>query len=94
MAGEIRHFLLRDGRCYARRIVPNELREFIQKNELRIPLGSDRRAAIEQLPFALVKISSLIDHARDALSTRTADAQARAQVLAKPMKDVDLAKDH
>ncbi len=76
MAGKVRHLLLRDGRYYARRIVPKELREFIQKNEVRIPLGSDRRAAIEQLPYALVKIGSLINHARDALQTRAANAEA------------------
>ena len=36
MAGKVRHLLLRDGRYYARRIVPKEFREFIQKNEVRI----------------------------------------------------------
>jgi len=75
MAGKVRHLLLRGGRYYARRIGPKELREFIQKNELRIPLGSDRREAIGQLPFALVKISSLIDHAGDALEARAANAE-------------------
>ncbi|MDP3272102.1 tyrosine-type recombinase/integrase [Limnobacter sp.] len=94
MAGKIRHLLLRDGRYYARRIVPHELRDFIQKNELRIPLGSDRRAAIEQLPFALVKINSLIDHARDALQARDTNAAASVRALSEPMSDTALAKDH
>jgi hypothetical protein len=94
MAGKIRHLLLRDGRYYARRIVPHKLREIIQQNELRIPLGSDRREAIEQLPFALVKINSLIDHARDALQARDASAAASARALSEPMSDTALAKDH
>jgi integrase len=94
MAGKIRHLLLRDGRYYARRIVPKELRELIQKNELRIPLGSDRRDAIEQLPFALVKIGSLIDHARDTIQARAANAEARQRAQSEPMGDIALATDH
>lgn len=94
MAGKIRHLLFRKGRYYARRIVPKEIREFIKKNEVRIPLGSDRREAIEQLPFALVKISSLIDHARDALKARAANAAAGIRALSEPMSDTALAKDH
>lgn len=46
MAGKIRHLLYRDGRYYARRIVPQELRAVIGRNEVREPLGADKRRAM------------------------------------------------
>jgi hypothetical protein len=41
------------GRFFARKVVPSELRALLNKTELRVPLGADRRTAIAQLPAAL-----------------------------------------
>ncbi len=46
MAGQIRNFLERDGRYYALLVVPRDLRPYLKKTELRMPLGADWRQAI------------------------------------------------
>lgn len=64
------------------------------KNELREPLGPDRRLAIERLPIALVKINAQIDHARMALAARM---EREGKVLAArlaPMSLDELARMH
>ena len=88
-------FLLpREGRYYARRIVPQKLRSIIGKNELREPLGSDRRMAIERLPIAMVKINAQIDHARNVLAAQLErDGKALAKRSA-PMTPDELARVH
>ena len=94
MAVKIRFLLFRDGRYYARRIVPTELRPIIGKNELREPLGADRRRAIEQLPVALVKINALIDHARAAQYSRNGADRAYLAAKLAPMAASELARTH
>jgi integrase len=57
MARTVRNLLERDGRFYARVVVPTKLRPCLEgKTELRTPLGADRRAAIKALPNAIVAI--------------------------------------
>lgn len=64
MAGRVRFLLERDGRYYARKVVPIELRNYLKTTELRMPLGADRRIAIRSLPLALVSIDAKLDAAR------------------------------
>ncbi|WP_201744758.1 tyrosine-type recombinase/integrase [Neoaquamicrobium microcysteis] len=54
MAGKVRNLLNRDGRYFARLVIPKELRPFMDgKTELRTPLGPDRREALTKLPGAV-----------------------------------------
>jgi len=53
MAGKVRNLLNRDGRYFARLVVPKELVRFVGKTELRTPLGSDYREALKKLPGAV-----------------------------------------
>lgn len=53
MAGATRYLLDRNGRFFARLVVPKELRQVVGKRELRTPLGPDRRTAIKHLPGAV-----------------------------------------
>jgi hypothetical protein len=49
MAGELRHFMERDGRYFARLVIPEDLRPYLEnKTELRAPLGGDYRAAVRK----------------------------------------------
>jgi hypothetical protein len=69
--------------------VPPELRAYVGKRELREPLGADRRAAIEQLPLALVTINAVLDRARRALA-----AQHGASTRGAPLSAAELARAH
>ncbi|MDQ6436609.1 hypothetical protein RB623_21375 [Mesorhizobium sp. LHD-90] len=54
MAGKVRNLLNRDGRYFARLVIPKELRPFMDgKTELRKALGSDYRMALKMLPGAV-----------------------------------------
>lgn len=54
MAGKVRNLLNRDGRFFARLVIPKELRPFMdRKTELRTPLGPDYRTALKKLPGAV-----------------------------------------
>lgn len=53
---KIPYLLNRDGRYYARLVVPKDLRKIVGKSELREPLGPDRRAAIKLLPGQVAKM--------------------------------------
>jgi integrase len=94
MAGKIRHLLHRDGRYYARRVVPEPLRSTIGKNELRRPLGSDRRTAVEQLPFALASIGAQLDHARVTAGRLNAAAATASLARQAPMDSKAIASQH
>ena len=57
MAGKDRYLQERNGRYYARLVVPEMLRPYLDgTTELRSPLGADRRAAVKALPSAVVEI--------------------------------------
>ncbi|WP_449396792.1 tyrosine-type recombinase/integrase [Devosia riboflavina] len=94
MARKIPNLLLRDGRYYARKIVPLNLRPYIGRSELREPLGADRRIAIENLPGAMVVIKAQLDHARRALEAHVGAEAARAAVRAAPMSAEEIARTH
>ncbi|MBA8907893.1 integrase [Aminobacter ciceronei] len=54
MAGNVRNLLNREGRYFARLVIPKELRPFMNgKTELRTALGPDRREALKKLPGAV-----------------------------------------
>ncbi len=54
MAGKVRHLLNRDGRYFARIVIPPALRPYLDdKTELRTALGPDRRSALAKLPGAV-----------------------------------------
>ncbi|WP_442579129.1 hypothetical protein ACSBOB_26980 [Mesorhizobium sp. ASY16-5R] len=57
MAGKVRNLLNRDGRYFARLVIPKELRPFMDgKTELRTPLGADYRTALKVLPGAVAAL--------------------------------------
>jgi integrase len=94
LAGKIRYLLHVDGRYYARRVVPIELRKIIDKRELQEPLGADRRKALEQLPIALVRIQAKFDHARAALANSEALESAAVLQRSLPMSASSIAAMH
>lgn len=94
MAGKIRYLLFVDGRYYARRVVPQELRPIIGKRELQEPLGADRRQALDQLPVALVRIGAKLDHARAVLDGQDERDGAARTRKASPLSPEDLARLH
>lgn len=69
MSGKIRHLLNRDGRYYARLVIPEKLRPFLDgKTELRTPLGPDRRTALAKLPGAVADLQHKIGGAERKLT--------------------------
>lgn len=80
MASKVRNLLDRDGRFFARLVIPKELRPFMDgKTERRIFLDSDRREALKKLPGAIATIQHEI-----ALAERRADqAGARSVTIGR-----------
>lgn len=61
MAGNNKYLLNRDGRYFARIVIPKELRPFLDnKTELRAPLGADRRTAQARLHTAVAELQARI----------------------------------
>lgn len=61
MAAKVKHLLNRDGRYFARIVIPKELRAYLgNKTELREPLGADRRAAIAAHYGAMARLQAQI----------------------------------
>lgn len=61
MAGKVKYLLNRDGRYYARIVIPRELRQFLDnKHELRTPLGPDKRSAHARLHTAVAELQGQI----------------------------------
>ncbi|XKM39115.1 DUF6538 domain-containing protein [Rhizobium ruizarguesonis] len=70
MSKNPKYLLNRDGRYFARIVIPKDLRPFLEnKIELRSPLGPDRRTALAQLHTAVAE-----------LQARIAVAERKAQV--------------
>jgi hypothetical protein len=78
MAAQLRYFLNRGRRYFARLVVPADLRPYLNgKTELREPLGADRRISIRKHPSAVA-----------ALRERIADAEKkRAIASGKPIEN-------
>jgi integrase len=94
LAGKIRYLLYVDGRYYARRVVPAELRKILGKRELQEPLGADRRKAIEQLPIALVRINAKFDHARAVMAAGEERQNEERVAKSAPLPPAELAALH
>ncbi len=61
MAAKHKNLLNRDGRYFARIVIPKNLRPFLDnKTEFREPLGADRRTAIARLATALAGLQAKI----------------------------------
>jgi len=61
MARQPRYLLNRNGRYFARLVVPSSLRSFLDnKTELREALGPDRRVALSRLHSAVANLQSKI----------------------------------
>ncbi|MEO9900243.1 MULTISPECIES: site-specific integrase [Alphaproteobacteria] len=69
MAGKTKHILYRDGRFYARVVVPPGLRRIIGKTELREPLGADKRTAERNHHSVVASLLDQIDQARNQLAS-------------------------
>lgn len=77
MAGRVRNLLNRDGRYFARLVIPKDLRPFMnRRTELRTPLGADYREALKKLPGAV----ALLQH-QIALGERRAVEAGSKQVI-------------
>ncbi|MCT4332615.1 integrase [Paracoccus sp. YLB-12] len=68
MAGATRHLLNRNGRFFARLVVPKDLRRIVGKTELRSPLGPDRRTAMKNLPGAVAVLQDQLARAEHQLA--------------------------
>lgn len=80
MAGKVRNLLDRDGRYFARLVIPKELRPFMGgKSELRTALGPDYREALKKLPGAV----ALLQHEISLGERRAAEAGAREVTIGR-----------
>ena len=74
------YLLNRDGRFFARLVIPRELRPFMdRRTELRTALGPDRRDALKKLPGAV----ALLQHEIALAERHAADAGQRAVSLGR-----------
>ena len=89
MAGKVRYLLNRDGRYFARLVIPAELRPFMEsKTELRTPLGPDYRQAMRNLPGAV----ATMQHEIALAERRAAGAGVVVPVLGRyPMSNGQIA---
>lgn len=90
MAGKIRHFMERDGRYFARVVIPKDLRPFLDgKTELRASLGGDRSLAIRKHPAALAGLMESIASAE----RQSASATGKPVVPGRyPLTDAQIAR--
>ncbi len=89
MAGKTKYLLRRDGRYFARIVIPADLRPYLEnRTELRAPLGGDRREALRKHPIAVADLMHRVALAE----SRAAEAQGTPQVPGRyPMTDAQLA---
>ena len=78
MAGKIKNLLNRNGRYFARLVVPKDLRGIIDGAERRTALGADYREAVKKLPGAIAMIQHEFALAeRKAMQGRPTNTPAR-----------------
>lgn len=92
MAGRDKHLLNRDGRYFARLVVPKDLRPYMNgKTELRTPLGPDYRSAARKLPVAVAALMHDVARAE----RRAAAAVGKRVVVGRyPLSAEELAHSH
>lgn len=89
MAGKVRYLKPRDGRYYARIVVPKNLRSIVGKTELETPLGADRRQALAKLPSAVAALQGQI-----ALAEQQAKPKSGPVSLRFPLSVEQIANRH
>ncbi len=83
MAGKTRYLLNRNGRFFARLVVPKELRQIVGKSELRTLLGPDLRTAMKLLHGAVAALQHELAQAeRKAAATGAVKVQPGRYPLA------------
>lgn len=87
MAAAVRNVLYREGRYYARMVVPRVLRRIVGKTEFRAPLGADKRKAFEKSYAVLAGFRAKIEAARRQL-------EVKSRPRRRLMTDVELAHLH
>jgi integrase len=86
MAGKVQYLLNRDGRFFARLVIPKELRPFMNgRTELRTALGPDYRTAVKKLPGAV----ALLQHEIALAERRAVDAGERKVTVGRYPLAVD-----
>lgn len=86
MAGKIQYLLNRDGRFFARLVIPTELRPFMNgKTELRTALGPDYRTAVKKLSGAV----ALLQHEIALAERRAVEAGERKVTVGRYPLAVD-----
>ena len=69
MTGKLRNMVERDGRFFARLVVPLPLRPIVGKTELRTPLGGDRRLAVRNLYAEVARLQDVLTAAEAQLGS-------------------------
>ncbi len=94
MAGKVRYLLNRNGRYFARLVVPADLRKILgDKTELRTPLGPDYRTALKLLPGAVAELQHQIGQAERKAHPQTAIRHvARYPLMPKEIAAVNYAE--
>lgn len=86
MAGKVQYLLNRDGRFFARLVIPKELRPFMNgKTELRTALGPDYRTAVKKLSGAV----ALLQHEIALAERRAVEAGERKVTVGRYPLAVD-----
>lgn len=79
MGRKVRYLLERDGRYYARIVIPKALRPFLEnKTELRTPLGADYREATRKIHAAVAEMQFTIRQAEIKAAEVGADVETSA----------------
>lgn len=92
MAGKVRHLLDRDGRFFARMVVPKALRPIVGRSEMLEPLGPDRTLALRKHPAAVAEMQAILDAAR--AQAKTKQAVAAPARRGRPLTPQQMAQQH
>jgi integrase len=90
MAGKIKNFVDRNGRYFARLVVPKDLRGIIGKSELRTAMGGDYREAVKRLPGAVALLQLEIGQAE----RKAGQGQPRKTPARYPLAPDQIAHSH
>lgn len=93
MGKPVKYLLHRDGRYYARMVVPSELRKIVGTTELREPLGADRRTAETRLHRVISQFHDTLNAARKTRTDRPA-TQAAVSRSGRRMTAEGMARAH
>lgn len=89
-----KHIIERDGRFWARIVVPPDLRSIIGKTELREPLGPDRRLAEKRAHAIIASFLDRLEAARKKLGIKNVIAISQTNPRSRPLSPDELARTH